>query len=85
MSQETKVFKNEKEWLRTEGGINEERWEVERWMLWHHGGIDAEGAEKSQELEAAAGLKEVTTTTTRHGNMQEKRRQWLLVKEFGAI
>lgn len=46
-------------------------------MLWHHGGVDAEGAEKSQELEAAVGLKEVTTTTTttRHGNMQEKRRQ----------
>lgn len=69
---------------RTEDGINEERQEVERWRLWHHGGVDGEGPEKNHELEQVAGHKEGTTTTTRHGNMQ-KRRQRLLVKEFGDI
>lgn len=48
-------------------------------------GRRSKGGKKSCELEAAGGHKEGTTTTTRHGNMWEKRRQCLLVKDFGDI
>lgn len=51
----------------TEGGINEKRWEVERWRLLHHGEMLKKS--KSHELEVAARHKASTNTTTRHGNM----------------
>lgn len=50
----------------------------------HHRGRDTEGGENRHELRAASGHKEGANTTSRHGNMWEKRKQSLLVEGLRA-